>query len=213
MLLDTIDVDYSINSPADMLSKNTTSSNRLGEQPTSLTDIIGTEPRENIAVDSSINVDPTEQMDKLQNLKNTKAALSVADSVVDIFNAQNKYSAVSEANRINIFNSKMLANQAAAQGYQQGIYARSQGKQAADTALLSMAAQGQDVNAGATQKLEGSYEAVGIYNQMQEEINGMRQALGYEMKAIEYQRQTNAAEFQRNMTFLQSAGKIGVALI
>lgn len=194
-----------------LLGGRTSSRKTLGEQASSMQDVVGDEISINKSINTStVGKDAAPEVPNT-NLLATKKAMAGLDAVADIANAQNAYSAISEANKMNIFNSKMQAQQSIAGGFQQGIFARTQGIQAADTALMSMAAQGQDVTSAASQKLAASYEAISIYNQMQQEINGVRQALGYEMKAIEYQRETDAAKFQRDMTFLTSAGKLGAS--
>lgn len=220
-MADSISITDSLaNSAADLdfnnqLGRRSTPRRAIGEQASSLTDVVGDE----ISINKSINTSTvgktatSEGVDKASGLLTAKKSLVAIDAVADVVNAQNAYSSTSEANRINIFNSQMQAQQSVAQGFQQGLFARTQGIQAADTTLLNLAAQGQDVTSAASQKQARSFEAISIFNQMQEQINGVRQALGHEMKAIEYQRETNAAKFQRDMTFLSSAGKLGSSFV
>lgn len=146
-----------------------------------------------------------------QDLRNLRRSTAMLDAVSKYANAQNKYSALKKANELNIMSAKMAANEARAKGAQQGLYARSEGVQAGESAALAMAVQGQDVNAAATDKLEASYETIGIYNGLQAEIDGLREALGYELKAWGYQQEIEAARNQRNLTTLAAIGEAGMA--
>ena len=105
----------------------------------------------------------------------------------------------------------MLKNQAQmsiASGLQRSLYARSVATQEGESAAILMAAQGQDVNAQATQKLEESYDTIGIYNGLQAEVEGIREAMGYELQASNLRMQTNAARNQRDLAAISSIGKV-----
>ena len=78
-----------------------------------------------------------------------------------------------------------------------------------DQAILAMAAQGQDVSGAGVQRIAGSYEAMAEQNAMQLEINGIKEALGFELEEVNYNFQVANAKINRDTTILSSALNLG----
>ena len=76
-----------------------------------------------------------------------------------------------------------------------------------------MALQGQDVSGSAVQKIQGSYEAVGVFNGMREEINAVREALGYELQEVAYNYRVRNVEIARTSAIIGSAINAGASSI
>src|SRR5690606_4355668 len=111
---------------------------------------------------------------------------------------------------MNILNARYNANDAIIRGKQRALEAREEGIDEGNTAMLLLAAQGQDISGMNAQDVESSYETIGIYNGLQEEINGIREALGYDMQIAEINYELDAREMQRDNTILASAINFGV---
>jgi len=144
--------------------------------------------------------------------KAAKTALSGAQFMVDVYNANNAYTQVAATAQLNILQARNQQADALYRGRQAALDAQSEGYQAGQSALLNAAAQGQDVNGAQTQKIQGSYEAIGYYNAAQEEINSMREALGYELEEVNYGYQVRAAEINKNYAVLGSALQFGASV-
>lgn len=139
--------------------------------------------------------------------------LAAGEFIVDVLNAQSAYRNAAGQAGINIQMARNSANDAIYRGRQAAFDRQSEGFQAGEDVALAMAAQGQDVSAGATEKLRGSYQAMGYVNAAREEINAMREAMGYQLEEIQYNYDSEMAEINRDIAIwgsgLSTAAKIG----
>jgi hypothetical protein len=127
----------------------------------------------------------------------------------DIFNANSAYNAATGEARLNIMQARNQAADALYRGRQARMDAESEGRQAGESALLAMAVQGQDVSGAAVQKIQSSYEATGVFNGMREEINSIREALGYELEEVAYNYQMRNAGIARQTAIIGSMINFG----
>jgi len=140
---------------------------------------------------------------------NAQLFLAAAKFGVDVMNANSAYGAVAAASRLNIMESRRLANDAIERGKQRALEAQAEGMQAGENALLALAAQGQDVQGANAQKVQGSLEDIGLYNGLQEEVQGIREALGYDLEEVSINYQVAQAEIERDNTILSSGLQFG----
>lgn len=156
-----------------------------------------------------------EEIPKQVSLSNRQlnALQSGAQFFADVFNAQSAYFATTSQARLNIIQARNQAADALYRGRQAQLAAQSEGRQAGETALLAMAVQGQDVSGAAAGKIQASYEAMGVFNGMQEEINAIREALGFQLEEVAYNYQMRNAEIARNTAILGSAIQAGAGTI
>ena len=155
----------------------------------------------------------TPEVIKEEGLKNRQlAALQAgAQFFADIFNANSAYNAASGQAQLNIIQSRNQAADALYRGRQAQMEAQSEGRRAGESALLAMAVQGQDVSGAAVQKIQGSYEAMGVLNGMREEINSIREALGYKLEEVAYNYQVRNADIARQSAIIGSAINFGAS--
>lgn len=141
-----------------------------------------------------------------------KMAVAGGELIIDLINAQSAYAnAVGQA-QINILQARNQVADTLYRGRQAQLTAESEGYQAGQSALLAMAAQGQDVTGTGVGRVQGSYEAMGIFNGMNEQINSIREALGYELEIVNYEYQQEAARAQRNVAMIGSFLKAGASV-
>lgn len=147
-----------------------------------------------------------EDVIKQEGITNRQLAFlqSGAQFFADVFNANSAYAAASGEAQLNIIQARNQAADALYRGRQARTEAESEGRAAGESALLAMAVQGQDVGGAAVQKIQGSYEAMGIFNGMREEINAIREALGYELQEVAYDYQTRNAAIARDSAIIGS---------
>lgn len=155
-------------------------------------------------------ITPDSEVAKQLQLQESKynqgqAILAGAKFIFDVMAANTAYGAAKGQAAMNIMQAKNQAADAINRGRQAQLSAQSEGYQAGQNALLAMAAQGQDVQGAAVQKIQGSYEAMGVFNGMREEINSMREALGYELEEINYNYQVDQAKVARDTAVIGSA--------
>jgi hypothetical protein len=157
---------------------------------------------------------------KSEGLKDRQlnAIMAGARFFADVLNANSAYNAASGQAQLNILQARNQAADALYRGRQARIEAESEGRQAGESALLAMAIQGQDVSGSAVQKIQGSYEAMGVFNGMREEINAVREALGYELQEVAYDYQIRNAEIARNSAIIGSglnfaASSVGTGIL
>jgi hypothetical protein len=81
---------------------------------------------------------------------------------IDMLNIANQYQNISGVARFNIMQARNQASDALFRGRQAGFERQSEGIRAGKQALLAMAAQGQSVDSESVQKIQRSYEAVGM---------------------------------------------------
>lgn len=150
-----------------------------------------------------------------EGLKNRQLAAIQAGAqfFADIFNANSAYAASSGEARLNILQARNQAADALYRGRQAQLEAESEGRQAGESSLLAMAIQGQDVGGAAVQKIQGSYEAMGVFNGMREEINAVREALGYQLQEVAYNYQIRNADIARRSAIIGSAINFGASSI
>lgn len=136
-----------------------------------------------------------------------------AEFFADVFNANSAYNAASGEAQLNIIQARNQGADALYRGRQARVEAESEGRQTGEDALLAMALQGQDVSGSAVQKIQGSYEAVGVFNGMREEINAVREALGYELQEVAYNYRVRNVEIARTSAIIGSAINAGASSI
>jgi hypothetical protein len=159
----------------------------------------------------------TAQVLTAQNDAYQKGQMAVAavGFVVDVMNANNAYENAKGQAQINIMLARNSANDAIYRGHQAALDRQSEGFNAGNDAALAMAAQGQDVRGQATQKLVGSYNAVGYENAAREEMNSIREAMGYQLEEVQYEYQGRMAGINRDVAIwgagLNAAAQIGAS--
>ncbi len=148
-----------------------------------------------------------------QGIKNREFAFLQAGAqfFADVFNANAAYAAASGQAQLNIMQARNQAADALYRGRQAQMEAQSEGRRAGESALLAMAVQGQDVSGSAVQKIQGSYEAMGVFNGMREEINAVREALGYKLEEVAYDYQIRNAGIARQSAIIGSAINFGAS--
>lgn len=148
-------------------------------------------------------------VDEGQGYRRSQLALAGAQFGLDVMNANSSYRQLSGQAQLNIMMARNQAADAVYRGRQAAFAAESEGFQAGEQALLNAAAQGQDISGAGVQRVQSSYEAIGYYNAAQEEINGMREALGFELEEINYDYQLESARIARDYAVIGSALNLG----
>lgn len=138
-----------------------------------------------------------------------KLAIAGASFFVDVMNANSAYSTVKDQAQLNIIQARNQAADVLYRGRQARLDRQSEGFNAGEEATLAMAAQGQDVQGAAVNKIRGSYEAVGEMNGAREEANAIREALGYELEEVNYKNQVRNARINRDYAVIGSALNFG----
>lgn len=142
--------------------------------------------------------------DEGQSARNAQKILAAGEFIVDVMNANSAYQNVKGQAQINIMLARNSANDAIYRGREAALSRQSEGFRAGEDASLAMAAQGQDVGGAAVSKVKGSYEAMGYMNAAREEINSMREAMGYQLEEINYEYQANMAGVNRDLAIIGS---------
>jgi hypothetical protein len=106
--------------------------------------------------------------------------------------------------QLNIQESRRLANDAIERSKQRSLEAIGEGQLAGEQAMLSLAAQGQKATGANVQNVVGSIQNIALYNGMQEEINGVREALGFELEEVMLNYQLDQAAVDRDSQILSS---------
>lgn len=143
------------------------------------------------------------------NFRQAQLMASGLQFMAEVWNANNAYRSIDATAQLNITQSKNQEADALNRGRQAGLNAQSEGYQNGQDALLNASAQGQDVRGAAVKKIQGSYEAMGYYNQAQEEINGYREALGYELEQVNFDYQVKSASINKDFAIIGSALNFG----
>ena len=141
--------------------------------------------------------------------KQEKLALAGAQFAVTLINADAAYRQAAGAAQFNIMMARNQANDALYRGRLRAGQAKSEARTVADSAILSLAAQGQDVSGTGVGRVESSIEAMGEQNAMMLEINGIKEALGFQLEEVNYNYQLENAAINRDMTILSSALNLG----
>lgn len=147
--------------------------------------------------------------DNSDSYNTAQQVIAGGEFLVDVMNAQSAYQNATGQARIGIMQARNAAGDAIYRGRQAGLDRQSEGFQAGQDATLAMAAQGQDVQGAGVSKVRGSYEAMGYMNSAREEINSIREALGYEMEEINYEYMQEMAGISRDVAFIGSALTLG----
>ena len=135
--------------------------------------------------------------------------LSAARFGVDVMNANSAYSSIAGAARLNVLEARRKSLDALERGKQRSLEARAEGQLEGESAILALAAQGQDVSGLNAQNVQSSLEAMGAQNALQEEINGIRESLGFELEEVAINYQMSQAATQRTTSILSSALNLG----
>lgn len=160
---------------------------------------------------SPIQPKPPAPSEGLTTTDKMQLGLAGAGFLIDIANANNAYVATTGQAQLNIIQARNQAADALYRGHQSALDQQLQGYQAGQHSQLSAAAQGQDVSGAGAQKVQGSQEAVGIFNGMKEEINSMREALGYQLEEVVYDYQTDQAAITRDNAYIGAGLNLGAA--
>lgn len=194
----------------------------VGQAPTSLEDI-ATAPRRSTALPEVDTAKPFESTTELgkdlerQNLIDRKAyqkerlALEGARAGLEIFNAVSKYNSIAGSARFNLMQIENQVADAYSRGQGRALGAQLEGESAGEQSLLALAAQGQDVRGAGAQRVQSSYEALGQYNAMVEEINMYREIYGLELEAVNQNFAVDQAAIQRDMSILGSVAQFGAS--
>lgn len=134
----------------------------------------------------------------------TTLALAGAKFFLDTLNANSAYRGLEGATQLNILESRRMAADAVARSKQRALDARSEGILAGEATALSLAAQGQEVDSQTVGRAVGSVEEMGIYNALQEEIAGFREALGFQLEEVSMEFQLDQARIDRDMQIFSS---------
>jgi len=153
------------------------------------------------------------QTEIMQKSLNMQLGLAGAKFLIDLQNADNAYNNTVGLARLNILQARNQASDALYRGRQAQLDRQLEGYQAGEDALLAMAAQGQDVSGQAVGKVQGSLETVGIFNGMQEQINSMREALGFELEEVAYEYQIDSAAATRQNAKFNAALELGASFL
>lgn len=137
--------------------------------------------------------------------------LSAAKFGLDIMNANSAYNSIAGASRLNVLEARRKASDSIERGKQRALEARAEGQLEGESAILALAAQGQDVSGVNAQNVQGSLEAMGAQNALQEEINGIRESLGFELEEVAINYQMSQAATQRGTSILSSALQFGAS--
>jgi hypothetical protein len=151
----------------------------------------------------------TELAKQSQEHKQATLALAGANFMLGVLNSQSAYRAAQGQAQLNILQARNQASDALYRGRQARLDAESEGYNVGQQALLNAAAQGQDVSGAAVGRIQGSHEVMGIMNGMREEINSMREALGFELEEISYDYQVGQAKIARDSALIGSALQFG----
>lgn len=147
--------------------------------------------------------------DSMERNRKGQVSLAAANFFVDVMNANSRFKSIKGQANTNIFLAHQSAADALSRGRQRSFQLEEQGRTAAESAAVGLAAQGQDVQGAGVSRVEGSLEIAGIYNGMIAEINASREALGFEQEITQYQSQIESAELQRDMDILSSGLNLG----
>ena len=154
----------------------------------------------------------TDQMkQEAESEKNSKMFLAAANFGLSVFNANSAYGAIQSASQLNILEARRLAGDAITRGKQRALEAQVEGEQVGKQALLSLAAQGQDVQGAAVQKVQGSFEDIGLYNALQEETNAITESLGFDLEEVSIGFQLDQAEIARDTSIISAGLNLGAS--
>jgi hypothetical protein len=141
--------------------------------------------------------------------KNARLALAGAQFFADVLNANMKLQQTEGAARLNIIQSRYQAQDAIYRGAQNAMRAEAEGRTEAEDATVALAAQGQNVQGRAVQRIQNSYNAVAAFNAAQERINALREAYGFEMEEVNQRYQVASARNVRDASVIGSALNFG----
>lgn len=158
-----------------------------------------------LSKNESPRVPNTPAKEPVSNYSSIQTGLAGAKFMLEVVNAQSAYQTLKGQASLNIMQARNSAADALNRGRQAQMDAQSEGYNAGQESLLAAAAQGQDVNGAGADKVRGSYEAMGVMNGMKEEINSMREALGFELEEVNYDYQVAQAGIQRTNSMIGSA--------
>lgn len=144
-----------------------------------------------------------------QAYKTEKMAIAGASFLIDVINADAQYRQAQGQAQFNIMMARNQANDALYRGRMRAGQAKSEARTASDNAILALAAQGQDVSGTGVQRVTSSIDAIGEQNAMLLEINGIKEALGFQLEEVAIDYQLENAGINRDMTILSSALNLG----
>lgn len=158
----------------------------------------------------SANTTPTEAEARAK-YNQGQTAVAGAKLFGEVLNAQSAYNNLKGTVALNMLQIRNQHADALSRGRQAQLDRQSEGYNAGQSAALQMAAQGQDVNGSGVGKIQGSYEAMGVYNGMREEMNSIREAMGYELEESNLKYQLKSAALNKDLSMISSALNFGAS--
>jgi len=123
--------------------------------------------------------------------------MTAISAIQNISNVQSAYDALKEQNKINALELDRAEGILIQQSRQSMLDLKRQGEENSVQAQLALAAQGQNLNSAGAQKVSNSYETMGIYDAMIEEVNLMRSVYDINFQRIEMKRAEGLARAQK----------------
>ena len=172
-----------------------------------------TSPITIVPSDTTQTTDTTKSVSRSTVTKTALGAVAVLKGVAEINNAKSAYRALKGQAQLNIMMAQNQAADAVYRGKQLALDRQAEGVQAGQQSLLAAAAQGQDVAGAGAQKIQQSFEAMGVYNAMREEINSIREAMGFELEEVGLEFQIAQGEIARDSAIANAYLNTGVGLL
>ena len=177
--------------------------------------------QETRATDASRGRDPRATDRKMEDLdldgNNYRAwaqgAALAMEGLTDIVNARMRADRAAHQARINISIAQRRANTAITQSLTRSARLKRKGQHDAEKLKAYMAAQGQNVTGDFVQQAAAAHEMQGINEGMIEEINGIRNALGFKEQIIVQEMTAASAKIQRDLDTIMGVQKIGAGTI
>ena len=149
--------------------------------------------------------------DKMSQNQKAQAVAGGIKGFADIMNAQSAYAAADANAQLKIMMVDRAIGDAETRGKSEQLAARGQASQAADSAAISMAAQGQDVNSAGVGAIKGAFLAQGEYQALISEINTAREVMGLQTEQVNLEFQRKSAENQRDAAVIGSLLNMGAS--
>ena len=183
------------------LATSVPSVDNIGVSPKELTDKIKTDK------DS-----PSTEETKARNAQIANSINTNMQALSGVINAQTQLASIDEAAETNIYLANYRRSLILNEGMQAALDRQMEGEQIADKALLSLAAQGQNVSGAAANKVAASYRAVALQNAMREELKMYAQVAGIDAEIADIEFQTSMAEANADTALYQGILNSGLSI-
>ena len=177
--------------------------------PASIEQIISPETSALSKVDTAIQDATAFEKEKEARGFQAKTLLAAAKFGLDVMNAQSAYGAIQGAAQLNILEARRQGFDALERGKQRDLEAQVEGQIVGEQTVLALAAQGQDISSAGVEKARSSVQDIGIYNGLQEEMDSIREALGFDLEEVAINYQVDLADIERQATILSSGLNLG----